>query len=569
MSKGGEEERGIYGTDLCETSEVFFSSCHFVVCGLFGLPASVSCDSRVGADYGSADRNKVGTTHTMSRLEEVVISTSIGKSADGDEGGIRVWSPSSGQQYACFSGNSSGKGSLAFVPSRRRQALPSAKSDYIVTAQMQKPLIKYWQWGREDVHMRCATPEKMCVVCLTPGAGSYIISGGVSGRLYIWGTVTGKLHRVWEGHYRNISAIAVSPDGSMVVSASDDATVQLWSLADILDRSVPAAALHGVKPRQVWKGHSLPVSAICISGHGAATGLRVLSCSTDQTLKVWDANSSKASVTFACPDVLHSMALDPHERFVFVGGGSGDIFQANLELSGSLADWLKRDSKPQQRFRGHEAAVTCLAVSMGGLKLVSGSVDKTLKVWDVATLQILQTFRGHDQHGPVSAVRVILRPKELFAKEKVDNLVPLGRLSNFVSDEHEARTTVDTIASIRVRAQLPEVDIGGANSSGSNSNSDILTASTTAEDGGGRTQRRKRPRSHVALSVDPTTVKGAAISSQSDQGSDKQARLEAVHESEIQRLEAEKAEILAQNEQLKELNSQLDSMLRNALRADR
>jgi len=42
-----------------------------------------------------------------------------------------------------------------------------------------------------------------------------------------------------------------------------------------------------------------------------------------------------------------------------------------------------------------------------------------------------------------------------------------------------------------------------------------------------------------------------------------------VHESEIQRLEAEKAEILAQNEQLKELNSQLDSMLRNALRADR
>jgi pre-rRNA-processing protein IPI3 len=331
----------------------------------------------------------------MSRLEEVVISTSIGKSGDADEGGIRVWSPLSGQQYAGFCGNSSGKGGLAFIPARRRQAAATCASDYVVTAQVQKPLIKYWQWGRDEVLMRCAMPEKICSLCLTPRTGTYVIGGGASGRLYIWSVVTGKLHRVWEGHYRDVSVVEVSADGAMLVSASDDATIQLWSLADILDRTVPAASLNAIKPLRVWKGHSLAVTGLHLSSVSTAAGLRVLSCAMDQTLRIWDAHDARASVTFTCPDVLHCIAVDPEERCVYLGGGGGDVFLASLDLGGSLADWLRRDAKPQHRFRAHEAAVTCLAVSMGGLHLATGSVDKTVKVWDVATLQILQTFKGH------------------------------------------------------------------------------------------------------------------------------------------------------------------------------
>ena len=80
--------------------------------------------------------------------------------------------------------------------------------------------------------------------------------------------------------------------------------------------------------------------------------------------------------------------------------------QANLELSGSLADWLRRDAKPQHRFHAHSAAVTCLAVSMGGLQLVTGSVDKTLKVWDMATMQILQVGSGQARACPYVCVCV-------------------------------------------------------------------------------------------------------------------------------------------------------------------
>ena len=113
----------------------------------------------------------------------------------------------------------------------------------------------------------------------------------------------------------------------MLVSASEDSTIQLWSLADVLDRGVAAAVLHGIKPIRVWKGHALPVTGLHISSLSTAAGLRVFSCSMDQTLKVWDAHDSRASLTFACPDILHALAVDPEERFVFLGGGNGDVFQ--------------------------------------------------------------------------------------------------------------------------------------------------------------------------------------------------------------------------------------------------
>ena len=45
--------------------------------------------------------------------------------------------------------------------------------------------------------------------------------------------------------------------------------------------------------------------------------------------------------------------------------------------------------------KGHSDSVECVAVSPDGRRVVSGSVDNTLKVWDVRTGNCVTTLEGH------------------------------------------------------------------------------------------------------------------------------------------------------------------------------
>src|SRR5262245_50855594 len=53
---------------------------------------------------------------------------------------------------------------------------------------------------------------------------------------------------------------------------------------------------------------------------------------------------------------------------------------------------------------GHTERVTSVAVSDDGSRIISGSNDKTVKLWDGASGALLRTFYGHA--GPVTSVGV-------------------------------------------------------------------------------------------------------------------------------------------------------------------
>ena len=50
---------------------------------------------------------------------------------------------------------------------------------------------------------------------------------------------------------------------------------------------------------------------------------------------------------------------------------------------------------------GHEAPVNALALTLQG-ELISGSRDKTLKIWDIETEKCVRTLKGHT--GPINAI---------------------------------------------------------------------------------------------------------------------------------------------------------------------
>lgn len=54
-----------------------------------------------------------------------------------------------------------------------------------------------------------------------------------------------------------------------------------------------------------------------------------------------------------------------------------------------------RFTPPKTRLCGHKAPVTCATFTPDGKHLVTGSVDKTAKLWELATSKCLHTFEGH------------------------------------------------------------------------------------------------------------------------------------------------------------------------------
>ena len=56
-------------------------------------------------------------------------------------------------------------------------------------------------------------------------------TAGADKRVHIWDLDTGREQAAWIGHDEKITGLAISADGSRIVTGSDDATVILWDVA--------------------------------------------------------------------------------------------------------------------------------------------------------------------------------------------------------------------------------------------------------------------------------------------------------------------------------------------------
>ena len=91
--------------------------------------------------------------------------------------------------------------------------------------------------------------------------------------------------------------------------------------------------------------------------------------------------------------------FEGHDSFVKCCAFSPD---GQMVLSGSIDKtlrlWNITNDEPLKIFTGHDGSVNGCAFSPEGDVILSASDDKTLRLWDVATATLLHIFEGHFGH---------------------------------------------------------------------------------------------------------------------------------------------------------------------------
>ncbi|MBN8634797.1 MAG: protein kinase [Anaerolineae bacterium] len=227
--------------------------------------------------------------------------------------------------------------------------------------------------------------------------GNVIAAGGADGSVTLWDTASGEVVRTIAAHTSPVRAIAISPDGTQLVTGGGN--IQISRGRPVDNELVLWDAATGAEIRRL-SGHTAPIRSAVFS----ADGTRVLSGSDDGSLILWDVATGERIQTFAPDNAETTDVIEGHTQ---------SLTSVALSADGTLALSTSRDRTALlwdvatgavvRRLLGHTAVVRDAAFSPDGSYVLTasgsersgGSVDNTLILFDAATGSALRQFSGN------------------------------------------------------------------------------------------------------------------------------------------------------------------------------
>ena len=231
--------------------------------------------------------------------------------------------------------------------------------------------IKVWeksQWqNSRDQEITNSSINTICV----SHSGFKIASGSSDSTVKLWEKGTGILINTLKGHKGSITTVCFSHDEVIIASGSSDKTVKLWD-------NFTGHLLNTLY------GHQDSVTSIVF----VKNGNELISASFDKTIKIWNINNGELIRSFE------------EHGFPFTSISISYSLNQNILVSASIHNfiilWDITTGKMIKKLNGHNNIVTCVCFSQDGLLIASGSIDRTIKLWDKTTFSLKMTFKKHE-----------------------------------------------------------------------------------------------------------------------------------------------------------------------------
>ncbi len=119
---------------------------------------------------------------------------------------------------------------------------------------------------------------------------------------------------------------------------------------------------------KIFSGHTGPV----LSASFSPDGKRILTGSLDDTIRIWDVKTGRQLSSMEANDSI-SVSFSPDGRQILAGGNKTAVIRD--AGTGEVVKTLK----------GHLDSISSSSFSPDGTLVITGSLDKTAKIWDVKT----------------------------------------------------------------------------------------------------------------------------------------------------------------------------------------